>query len=208
MLNPENMKEIVFPHTFGNYSWPGRQYVWNDVNGGAKSIGAFGYITNHFLGGRCVKLGFITELGFFGCQDKNHPEGTAKLIGFHVEDPSLVTAMGKELLEGMYRSNTIRYIRYDNLKKKPVDMAERAKAEQEAREVGVPEPAIRLTHVETLKDLVRVAKFEQLQEEAVSAPVKKAPARRPAAKKAGGADEATALLKQAAKVKVSIQPAE
>ena len=166
MYNPNNAKEIVFPLTFGIISWPGKQYIWNDVNGGAKPIGAFGYTTNQFLGGRCIKLGFMPELGFYGCQDKNHQEGTSKLIGFHVEDPSVITEYGKSMIEQMFPNNTIRYERYESIKKVPVDPAIKAKAIEEARKIGVPEQALKVSHVDTLVDLVKVAKFEKAMEEA------------------------------------------
>jgi hypothetical protein len=213
MFNPDNMKEIVFPHTFGAFSWPGKQYVWNDVNGGAVSIGSLGYTTNGFLGGRCIKLGFIKELGFYGCQDKNHQEGSAKLLGYHIENPMQITQYGKEMLEKMYPKNTIAYVRYETLVKKPVGMAGREQAEKEARAFGIPESTIKVTHVDTLKDLVRAAKFEQVQEEAA---MKKAAVQRPAGRKPvtrkpavkKPVDVATEFLVKAAEVKVSVPKSE
>jgi len=170
MYNPNNAKEIVFPLTFGCSSWPGKPYIWNNVNGGAKPIGAFGYTTNQFLGGRCIKLGFILELGFYGCQDKNHQEGTSKLVGFHAEDPSLITPLGKQMIEQMFPNNTIRYERYDRIKKEAVDPAVKAKVVEQAREIGVPEQALKVSHVDTLADLVKVAKYEKAQEELAKKP--------------------------------------
>lgn len=196
MYNPKNPKEIVFPHIIPGRTLNGKTYTWNDCNGGAKSIGAFGFTTNNFLGGQCTKMGFIRELGFYGCLNKNDPKNIT-LCAFYADNPDVITPLGKVALENLFATNTIRYILYDNLPKTKVDFEKLAEVQEEAADWGISDAIIRQASIDSLKSLIKAAKFEKLQEDetrkAAEAELKKQ-----GEAEVVSVDPATAMMKKAA----------
>lgn len=157
MLNPHNNKEIVFPHIIYGSTLDGKHYDWNNVNGGVKSIGAFGLTSNTFFGGRSVLLGYITELGFWGCQDKNHKEN---LIGFYLADPDTVTVLGRTMIKKAFPMYTVKYMKYTDIPVTKVDIARLERARREYLELGGSPQVVDHAAVETLESLIKAKKFE------------------------------------------------
>lgn len=193
MINPKNPNQIAFPHTIPTATINGKTYKWNDVNGGAKPIGAFGLTTNTFWGGRVNMLGFIKELGFWACLDKHDP-ARQKVLGFYLANPDEITELGKVIIQGIFPQNEIIYMDIDDLPATVEDMAERRKLNQEAMDIGVLGgnfKHISKASVGTLKSLIDAARYEQkLEIEKDIAEKKKAVAVEPV-------DTATDLIKQA-----------
>ena len=193
MINPKNPKQIVFPHTISGAILNGKLYKWNDVNSGAKPIGAFGLTTNTFWGGRVNMLGFIKELGFWVCLDKHDPN-KQKVLGFYLANPDEVTELGKVIIQGVFPQNEIIYMDIDDLPASVEDMSERRKVEQEAMDIGVLGSNfkhISKASVGTLKSLIDAARYEQkLEIEKDIADKKKTVVVEPV-------DTATDLIKQA-----------
>jgi len=196
MYNPKNPKEIVFPHIIPVKTLNGKTYTWNDCNGGAKSIGAFGFTTNNFLGGNCTKMGFIPELGFYGCLNKSDTKNIT-LCAFYADNPETITPLGKAALENLFQANTIRYVLYDKLPKTKIDYQKLAEAQKEAAEYGISDSVIRGAQIDTLKSLIKAAKFEKEQEEATKKAALKA-LKDQEKSEVVSIDPATAMMKKAA----------
>jgi hypothetical protein len=160
MYHPFNHKVIVFPHLVYGNQIDGVTYDWNCCNG-AKSIGSFGLTSNQFFGGRSVMLGFIKELGIWGCQDKHHMES---LIGFYLYDPEEVTAKGKKLIEKMIPNYTVQFVKYEDVKlsdEETKELLERFRSvKQEAKDLGYSVQVIEHADVNTLEGLIKAKRFE------------------------------------------------
>jgi hypothetical protein len=161
MFNPHNSKEIVFPHVIPTTILDGKQYSFNNVNGAIKPIGYFGLTTNTFLGGQCKIMGFINELGFWGCQDKHE---IGKLRAFYLHDPSTVTEYGKQMIQKAFPTNTIQYISYDDIPVTKRDVKRQEKAEKEAQQHGISPKLIDKKAVETLETLIDTVVYEENHE--------------------------------------------
>ncbi len=98
MYNPKK-KTLVFPHFILGNAIGGKEHTWNNVNGGVKRLADFNIIRNKFLGGNVEIMGFIKEYGFFACP---HFEKTQLILGFYIHDPSIVTDLGKKLIQEKY----------------------------------------------------------------------------------------------------------
>jgi len=169
MINPKNKKQLVFPMFIPTNTFNGKVHTWNDVNAdgdkSVRAIGAFGYETNQFLGGRCLMLGYFKEYGFWGCRDKIVPE---KIRAFYLPDPTLITELGKTVLAEVFPDNEILYIMFDEIPVEKVDVKNREKLEQEAVECNVLNGDYRLigkSETETLQSLVKAARYEAVQEQ-------------------------------------------
>lgn len=161
MFNPNNLNEICFPHIISGDILGGKQYVWNNCLGGAKPIGAFGFTTNTFMGGQCLILGFIKELGFWGCQDKIN---RGKLRAFYIDDPDIVTEYGKQMIQKAFPTKTILYIKYDKLPKTKIDKERLKKAQEDAEKEGIEPHIVNRASAETLESLIKARQFEKAQE--------------------------------------------
>ena len=160
MLNPSNPKEVVFPHSFPAVPLGGKLYDWNDVTGGAAPVEQFGFQKKNFMGGRCIKFGFITELGIYGCLDhfdKKH----IRLCGFYIHDPKKITEKGKAVIEQAFPMYHFKYIDIAEVpqKKKESD-TQRNKLVEQARELGVSENAVKNAKVESIKSMIEAKKFD------------------------------------------------
>jgi hypothetical protein len=162
MINPNNLNEICFPHIVPGDTLGGIRYVWNNCNGGAKPIGAFGFTTNTFMGGQCLILGFIKELGIWGCQDKTN---RGILRAFYLDDPDIITEYGKQMIQQALPTKTILYIKYDKLPKTKVDKDRLTKAQKDAEIEGIEPHIVSRASAETLESLIKARRYEKQQEE-------------------------------------------
>lgn len=163
MLNPSNPKEIVFPHHFPYTELGGKRYTWDDVDGGAVMVDKMGYKKKNFMGGRCIRFGLIKELGFYGCLDhfdKNHK----RLCGFYMHDPSQVTKLGKEVLKQALPQYTIKYMTYDHLPKQKEDTERKEALVAKAKEMGIPENAVKDARSESIESLIKAKEFDLANE--------------------------------------------
>lgn len=202
MFNPNKPTEIVFPHFINTTTLDGIAYNATKLTpGGQKSIGAFGLTTNNFLGGKCLKMGFIKELGFYGCLNK-YDQDMMQLCGFYLDDPDTVTPYGKMVIEKALSNNTIKYVRYDELPKTEIDEKYLKLVQDEAKEHGIAPHVINGAAVETLESLIKAAKFEQALERKQQAEAEKF-----ADKTSGDADDliTKSAVKRTTTTKVSVK---
>ena len=167
MFNPMKKNEIVFPHFIPTTNLIGVQYSWQNVVGGAKMIGSFGLTTNTFLGGQCIKMGFVPSLGFWGCLDK-HNEAKGTFIGFYLSNPDEITEYGKEVLANVLPDNTIGYVLYDDLPHDKTEQKKIIKMQKQAELHGISPTIINSDSVNTLATLLEAAIAEEkLEKEAI-----------------------------------------
>lgn len=159
MLNPSNPKEIVFPHHLPYTALGGKMYTWNDVDGGAVPVEKFGYQKKNYMGGRCIRFGFITELGFYGCLDHFDKQHT-RLCGFYLHDPSQVTEKGKAVLEQALVKNTISYINFTDLPKQKEDTKKHEALVKKATKLGIPENAVVNAKNQSIESLITAKEFD------------------------------------------------
>jgi hypothetical protein len=105
MYDPKT-NEILFPLILHGSTLGGKKHDYNSINGGFKQIADLNLIRNSFYGGNVVKLGFIREYGFFACP---HYEQEKTIVGFYIHDPSLVTELGKKLIQERYPNAKVVY---------------------------------------------------------------------------------------------------
>jgi len=166
MINPKNKNQITFPHTIPTAILNGKTYVWNDVNGGAKPIGAFGLLSNSFWGGRVNILGLVKELGFWAALDKNDPK-RQKVLGFYLANPKDITELGKWIISEIFPGYEMLYIMHEDLPTITEDPEARKKLNKEAMDMGVlggDFKHISRASVGTLKSLIESAKYDQEME--------------------------------------------
>lgn len=185
MQHPYNKNEIVFPVIIPGNKLDGKIYTWNSCTAPVKRIGEFGYTTNGFYGGRCVLLGFIPELGFWGCQEKSR---NTELAGFLLQDPETLTDLGRELAQKAFPMQKLVFISIDDVPEKPKDPKRLAKAQEKAEKMGFTPQVVKGAQVETLESLIEAKLFEEEQEKkaveaAVPAEKPKKPASTTTAKK-------------------------
>lgn len=96
---------ISFPHIIPTNVLDGKEYTWNDVDGGIKKLADFGIARNSFFGGQVTILGLIKALGIWACQ---HYE-TKRIVGFYVDDPNRVTDSGRDIIQKRFGDCTIVY---------------------------------------------------------------------------------------------------
>jgi hypothetical protein len=171
-MNDVKDKSIVyFPHFLPTPILAGVKYTFNNVNGGVKPIGAFGFISNNCLGGQCLIFGLIKELGFWGCQDRHKRD---ELRAFYLEDPEMVTELGKQLIAKTYPDMKLQYEKYEN---RTITDEKKEVLKKDAAKFGYTPDLIDNARVETLETMIKAAKFEKKQEDEPK-PVKK-PAKKP-----------------------------
>ena len=178
MINPSNVKEIVFPHFIPTPIFRGKRYEWNDVDGGAELTEKKGFPKNKCLGGRCMRMGLVKSLGLWACQDKYDTINHKRVFAFYMDKPEEVTDLGKEFIAEVFPDYTITYKRYDSVEdipKKKVDSAKLAKVKAEAIELGVKAQAIDGAKTESVESLIKAKKFEieQAKKEETPEPVTK-----------------------------------
>jgi hypothetical protein len=199
MNHPKDKNRLVFPHLIPGDMLDGIKYVWNNVDGGAKPIGAFGFVTNSFYGGLCDRMGFIKKLGFWGCLNKRDPLGQ-KILGFYLAKPDELTEYGKKVFREYYPNMVIEEILKDDIPVTVEDKELRRIAEKKAQEFGYGLAEIKTVSLESLQSLIKAAEFERLQE-------KKRKAEEEAAKAAAAEPEkptADEIIKKAAVRKRSV----
>lgn len=182
MYNPNNTKEIVFPHFLPTAKFGDKTYTWNDVTGGAKLVTDMGFIKHQCLGGRCEKMGFVKELGLWACLDK-FDKKMNKVFAFYMYEPNEVTEKGKDFITEVFPKHVVVYVKYKSLddipKEKIVDTTKLEKLKAEANKLEVNPDAISGASIETLESLIKAKKFEIAEEkkaaksEAVQAEPKK-----------------------------------
>lgn len=152
-----NKNEIVFPDIILGNCLGGIEHTMNFKFSGVKPIGAFGYTTNNFYGGRCTHLYHIKEYGFYACKDKSSP----KIMGFYIHDPHEVTDLGKKLIKEYYGTKTVLFVNKGDLPVTQEDMKEREAAIKEAVAEGYDTNAISHMTALQIRDLVKVIRFEK-----------------------------------------------
>ena len=170
MYNPNNSKEIVFPHFIPTAKFGDKTYTWNDCNSGtkhAKLVTEMGFVKNQCMGGRCEKMGFVEELGLWACLDK-FDKKMNKVFAFYMFDPDEVTDKGKDFITEAFPKHDIVYVKYKSIddipKEKIVDTAKQDKLKAEATKIGVNPDAISGASIETLESLIKAKKFDIAEE--------------------------------------------
>ena len=167
MYNPNNSKEIVFPHFIPTAKFGDKTYTWNDANGGAKLITDMGFIKHQCLGGRCDKMGFVKELGLWACLDK-FDKKMNKVFAFYMFDPDEVTDKGKDFITEAFPKHVIVYVKYNSMdeipKEKIVDTQKLEKLKADALKLGVNPDAVSGASVETVESLITAKKFDIAEE--------------------------------------------
>lgn len=147
--------EIYFPHIIPGQFLDGIGHTWNSVNGGAISIADLRINQNSFFGGNCARLGWITEYGFYACQDLYHNE---RVLGFYIHDPSKVTTKGKKLVREAFPKCKVVFEVYHPTVMTDADIKNLQRAREEAREHGVTPELISHSNAEELKSLIATVK--------------------------------------------------
>lgn len=151
-----NKSEIVFPDLIVGNCLGGKEHTMNFKFSGVKPIGAFGYTTNMFFGGRCTHLYLIKEYGFYACKDKN----VAKIIGFYIHNPYDVTELGQKLIKEYYSNKNVYFVRKDDLPVTEEDMLEREELIEQAVAKGYDRSHISHSTSLQIKDLLKVVEYE------------------------------------------------
>jgi len=125
--------EITFPHVIPGNILGGKEHTFNSVNGGTKPINKFGLVSNTFLGGRCIELGFIKEYGFYACKER---EGR-RILAFYADDPKNFTELGRKLISQKFEGKNVIFELYSDLPVDPIDFEKREQARKEAIENGI-----------------------------------------------------------------------
>jgi hypothetical protein len=108
-------------------------------------------------------MGFIKELGFWGCLNKWDSEKTA-LCGFYLDNPKTVTEYGKKVLAERFQGKTLLYIMFDELPKEVVDEKELAVLRKKAVEMGVSIEAVANAKRESIENLIEAKEFDKKNE--------------------------------------------
>jgi hypothetical protein len=167
MFNPNNPKEIVFPHFIPTAKFGDKVYTWNDCNGGAKLVTEMGFVKHQCMGGRCDKMGFVKDLGLWACLDK-FDKKMVKVFAFYMYDPDEVTDKGKQFITEVFPKHDIVYVKYKSLddipKTKIVDTAKLEKLKAEALKLDVNPDALSGASIETVESFIKAKKFEIAEE--------------------------------------------
>lgn len=98
MINKET-NTLVFPHIIVGKVLAGKTYQFNDISGGFRRLADFNLIRNKFFGGNVVQFGKIKEFGgIYLCPNYK----TKNILGFYIDDPSMLTERGQEVLKEHY----------------------------------------------------------------------------------------------------------
>jgi len=100
--------ELTFPHIIYGDTINGKKHTFNSINGGIKMISdsPFHLIRDLFFGGSVVRLGLITEYGFYACP---YYDSEIRIVGFYIHDPAFLTELGKKIIEEIYPTYKIIY---------------------------------------------------------------------------------------------------
>lgn len=144
---------ITFPHVVPGNTLDGREYSFNDVDGGVKRLADFGIARNSFFGGTVTVFGLITKLGIWACQ---HYE-TRKIVGFYIDDPARVTDTGRELLRKRFSDCEVIF---EKTVAKPTsvskeELAKRDALRKELTAHGIAPEMITHTNAEALEGMLR-----------------------------------------------------
>ena len=144
--------EITFPHIIPGNKLGGKEYGFNDINGGMTPIANLDLVQNSFFGGNVRQLGLIKELGLYAC-----PAFWGKqIIGFYIHDPSSLTDIAKDHLEDRFPGITICY-QVDTPAEKTLtkeEQEEKERLKKEALDKGLAAETITHTTVDELKSLI------------------------------------------------------
>lgn len=95
----DKTKQVLsFPHFIMGNVLNNKKHVFNDINGGMKQLADFNLVRNKFLGGNVELFGKVKEYGFYICP---HYENKT-VLGFYIHDPSIVTELGKKIVQERY----------------------------------------------------------------------------------------------------------
>jgi len=158
-MNDPTSNVIYFPHTFPGTPKPNtlddKLITFNDIDGGIVKISDFGYVSNRFLGGECIHLGLMKKYGFYACPDR----ANKVILAFHVENPALMTALGKKVFEERFPGHRIVYKEYKpDFVMADEDPAEREDIIRQFESVGGSPIMIRKISSKAILDLIKVLK--------------------------------------------------
>jgi len=149
--------EITFPHIISGNILGGKVHNSGCINGGMKMITdkPFNLIKNRFFGGNCIRLGLIKEYGFYACP---HIIDQKKILGFYINDPDLVTDVGKKVIAQQYPNITINYITTScsvHRELTPDELERKKELIAQAIEKGIDAPKITDNTTEELEGLLQ-----------------------------------------------------
>ena len=150
---------LYFPHLIPSNKLGGKEHGYNDIHGGMKRVEDFknhkgeNYKRNSFFGGRVENLGFIKEYGFYACIDAMSPKKS--IIGFYVDDGTIVTKKGQALLEERFPSAEILWDGEPPEEPTEDDKARRQALIEEANEYGHAPQSLKRMPIEELQGLVQ-----------------------------------------------------
>lgn len=159
---------LYFPHLVPGATLGGKEHVYNDIHGGMKRVEDFknhkgeNYKKNSFFGGRVDNLGFIKDYGFYACIDSMSPKKS--IIGFYVDDGTIVTKKGQALLKKRFPSAEILWDGVPPEEPTPDDTARRQALIEEAREYGHSPQTLTRMPIEELQGLVQAWKSGKAEE--------------------------------------------
>jgi len=169
-----NKNEVTFPHIIAGPVLGNKLHTINSINGGMKRIydAPFCLVRNEFFGGITEKLGLISEYGFYACL---HYEQVSKVVGFYIHDPSLITELGRKLIEEKYPGAKILYEKQDVVVKTGLTPEEKKRKEQllvKAAELNVPAYQVGNESVDELESVLNcIASGKSGKTAAVEQPV-------------------------------------
>ena len=146
--------EILFPLLIGGNKLGGIEHTYNSINGGAKSLSDLNLIQNKFFGGKIQRFGLILEYGFYACP---HYE-TKKIEGFYIDDPEMITELGKKVLQEKFPTAKIIYKTVTVSPQRVMTSEEIQKKKEllsEAAKVGLPVSMLEHSAVDELDGLLR-----------------------------------------------------
>lgn len=148
----KNKDTIIFPDLIPGNVLGGIEHTMRVKFSGIKPIGAFGYTTNTFFGGRSEILYFIPEYGFYACK-ANHEE---KIIGFYADDPYIITDIGKKLIREYYMSKDVLFIKKGDVVISEEEYKERELALNEAVALGIELEVVSTMTARQINSLIKV----------------------------------------------------
>lgn len=87
-------KRITFPYVIPGNKLDGREYTFNDIDGGIRRLADFNLKRNEFFGGSVTTMGMIKSLGIWACIRYE----TRNIVGFYIDVPERVTEAGQDLI--------------------------------------------------------------------------------------------------------------
>lgn len=145
--------ELYFPHVLPGGRLDGKQYKFNDIDGGIKYLSDFNLIRNRFLGGSVEFMGLNTETGFWLCPNY----ANKNIVAFWIRAGEDITERGMEILRGIYgkdvkisgaltkKANKV--ITEENLKRK-------SELTEKALELGAKAQHVNTSTVDELQGLI------------------------------------------------------